>query len=591
MGKPMDVDVDPKPLKRKGSPSGSDDSDDKLVPKVFGSDGKPFVNPGDQTVKESFNAKAIAHSDKSDLPKQKMPHRYNVIDFFMVDAIWHEKIGEDTGVKFRLQKLDLSKKSWWAEKGSPDPTLCSERDFDLTPDSHTCGTCNTTNHRVYRNMEMCLNNECPEFWKVNGVDPPETRELDPNFLAWRQNYDLKKHLDLAPHELIPQIPDITPENHREYRSGDKAKMGIVCSQCGRCLPRIKLNGWRCDFSHMNIVSYYNLENSESRDNDTGCTWSLLCDPDPIRVEGLIDLDSLSRFYANPHSDISGEAITKSSDYTSFAPYKMEMYTIAGVGTVTHFISNTDINQNLNGPNHLFESFQINDLGLRRHRPDKIQDNTASAVTNQFLVNIGLRYQNFTSLHFYETHRDVRLAYARLDWAIRRVVLASRIQYELPNELSIIGYVKNMAMEFHDDGTVGSAIATLSLGERATMTFRMKQEYYYGCRNYNARRELKDKFDGNLLTKKEYDDQRKEVCKKAGTSPVCLTIQLYHGHMTVMNGTDIQKYYEHCVTPDGGLRFAVTARHVPENTVPREDLSKGQIELDVDDFYDGDPLLA
>lgn len=94
-----------------------------------------------------------------------------------------------------------------------------------------------------------------------------------------------------------------------------------------------------------------------------------------------------------------------------------------------------------------------------------------------------------------------------------------------------------------------------------MDFRMKPKYYHGidwkgrltendpvlpgCMNYDIRKALKDKFDEELISEEEYDTERKEILNTTDAAPICLQINLYHGHMVVMNGTDLQKYYEVC----------------------------------------------
>lgn len=282
----------------------------------------------------------------------------------MIVDTWHEKIGEYKGVKVRLQKVDLSKPSWWAAKGAADPILHCDRDFDLVPFTYTCGTCNTSHNRVYRNMDMCLNPTCSDFWKVNGADPPDELEFDPTFLACRVDYDVESCLARAPYQLVPKTLNITPENRRDYQVGDHALDGIVCPQCARCLPRMNIHGWCCDNTDPRF-SFIRLP-SEQRGDKTSCTWSALFDSDPVNIKEVIQpADSLEKFYKNPRALVDMKNVRRPSDYTSLAPYKLQKYEILGAGTVTHLISNKNINGRQSGPDYLFNSFQVNDFGLQR----------------------------------------------------------------------------------------------------------------------------------------------------------------------------------------------------------------------------------
>ena len=53
------------------------------------------------------------------------------------------------------------------------------------------------------------------------------------------------------------------------------------------------------------------------------------------------------------------------------------------------------------------------------------------------------------------------------------------------------------------------------------------------------------------------------------SPELFGTYLAHGDYIVMRGKALQKYYEHAVTPDKDLRFAVTSRHVIPEMVPSD----------------------
>ncbi|KAJ5725529.1 uncharacterized protein N7483_006886 [Penicillium malachiteum] len=206
----------------------------------------------------------------------------------------------------------------------------------------------------------------------------------------------------------------------------------------------------------------------------------------------------------------------------------------------------------------------------------------------------------------ETHPDVRRAYSRLQWATQKVTQDSNFEYKKPNELLLLGFANGMDIGYHDDGekTLGPTIVTLSLGARAAMYIRMKKYYFEGmrsnnepiendpvlegCRDYKARKELKDRYEAGELNRIEYAEERMKILQltKSSTAPTLMKIELHHGHMLVMNGANLRKYYEHMVEPEGGLRFAVTARHILESKVEAADRWMGDCDIPEDMIYDG-----
>ncbi|KAJ3032944.1 hypothetical protein HK097_005026, partial [Rhizophlyctis rosea] len=57
-----------------------------------------------------------------------------------------------------------------------------------------------------------------------------------------------------------------------------------------------------------------------------------------------------------------------------------------------------------------------------------------------------------------------------------------------------------------------------------------------------------------------------IRKKKKPNKVVLSLLLRHGDVVIMHGKEVQRHYEHAVTPQG-LRFAVTARRIRPNPLP------------------------
>lgn len=179
---------------------------------------------------------------------------------------------------------------------------------------------------------------------------------------------------------------------------------------------------------------------------------------------------------------------------------------------------------------------------------------------------------------------------------------------MSQEITIIILSNSDYVQYHDDGedSLGPTIASLSLGAKATMRFRLKDQYFRGkgrfskvpvaddavlpgCDNFEKRQELKEQHDMGQLNDIEYAKQRMELADavKKRESKALITLDLHHGDMVVMHGSLLQKYYEHSVTSEGKLRFALTARHVLDDKVEEEDRAKGQYTPSLDHLYDGE----
>lgn len=129
-----------------------------------------------------------------------------------------------------------------------------------------------------------------------------------------------------------------------------------------------------------------------------------------------------------------------------------------------------------------------------------------------------------------THKSVEQAMA---WIRRRVNMVLEKDPEF-NEILSAAYMEGQKMDFHSDGEkdLGPIVTGLSLGSPATMRFRPVPSKW--------------KADGENGTRK--------------LPPTVITLTLRHGDMVVMDGAEIQEYYQHAVYPFG-FRIAATARHI------------------------------
>ncbi|KAL4820411.1 hypothetical protein BDW67DRAFT_172641 [Aspergillus spinulosporus] len=541
--------------------------------------------------------RSLVNRSKNTSLGKKLPHRYNVMAFFRVICIWTEKINGRTGYKVRFEKLDLSEKSWWAEKGTALPDPASRRFTQA--ESRQCTACLTSSFRVYKEGWMCLNRTCQEFWILAGLEPPGNLTFDDRFLEARTQPDPNMRL------LFDLIPDLlsTIDEHDPLDSSSRVswKSGVVCPLCQKCIPRRFWNGWKCS-------------DSLSGETQGGCPFEKWLNiptvPLPAAADGTNMCRNKRAIVENPRS----RSLPPQIDDRSFAPYKLLTYNLGDSGYIMHFISNEVINGRPRGPNELFEELQKANLGLRRYPLDQAQ--VAGTLTAHFVTNFGAPYKYVVSVDsrgFSEACDPVLRALGRLTWATKSAVRSQSGNTRDPNELLLLGYFEDQKIGYHDDGesSLGPTIATLSLGSPATMAVRMKYKYYHGftkvgkeksalltddpilpqCENYINRQKLKEQLLDGSITEDEYKkawfDSFAEN-KDRDLPPDLIKIKLNHGDMVVMHGEGVQKYYEHGVKLEkrGKLRFALTARHVKKEEIPEEDWPKGDFTLTDDQIYDG-----
>ncbi|KAL3483075.1 2OG-Fe(II) oxygenase superfamily-domain-containing protein [Aspergillus germanicus] len=543
-----------------------------------------------------FNiAVGVVIGKKNKILKRKLPHAFNVMDYFRVAYVWHERIDGFIAVRFRLEKLELEEKSWWAEKGSPAPPRTARRKW-VKPIQHICGACAKTYYRIYMQGWMCLNTSCNQFWKLpDGNDPPVDLDYDPKWLDWRHDPsdEVQPHYSLVP-DCMSVIDNSDPNSTYSRTSW---KNGIVCPNCKQCLSRRFWDGWRCDKS---------------------CGFRRVLNMQTISLRAVIDdyeVAPIRRAIVFDPGPKETALIEPEIDDVYSHPYRRLVFDLPGAGTVTHFVTNREINAKTNGPNDLFIQLQQANLGLRRYPLSQAVVN--GTLNTQFAVNYGMPYGFVVavdSLPFSEACDPILRVMGRLTWATHEATDKQGVTALIPNELLALGYFEDMAINYHDDGedTLGPTIASLSLGAMAHKSLRMKYKYYNGftkgskklahddpvlegCANRDWRLDLKQKLDNNELDWTAYEAEwwRTYKANKSGAAreaPPCIKTQLHHGDLVVMHGDGVQKYYEHQVELEKGggakLRYALTARHVLPAKIEPNQWPKGQFRLTKDQEYKG-----
>ena len=561
----------------------------------------------------------ITGIDNPHMPSQP-PHQYCVLDYFKPTHIWTEKSGNGKIVRYRFEKLNSRKDSWWRPKDIEDPV---ELGTLPAPFSKSCGTCARESLQIYLNGWMCLQPTCGSFWLIfpSGPDSPrgsEPFEPDEASLVYDPRF-LKAHTPWPndDHSYPLTSNDATLSGHAVpgEDTSEAFIRGVVCPLCGRCNSRLNWTGWECP-----------------------CGWKKTPPHTLIPALSIREpLWPLSDAYT-PSRDTHSSLVNV---HVSFAHnYRINRYTLPGIdGFITHMMANQAVVSEPGGPDAMFEELQREDIGLRRRVMESSQLK-GGMYTRNFLVNYGMPYKFIAATDSYAfppRPHPIAATRSRLNWAARYLLSQPPPGSPSPtdsatspsppasqqlthfashpfNEVLALGYFESQRISYHDDGEsgLGPTIGTLSLGAPGTMRVRMKSKHYSGLSSagvyidaaplpgslsYSARlarmpelQQLK-----STLSPAAYKKHLKQVpaalaLKKTHNAKDLLTLKLAHGDMVLMHGAQLQTYYEHAVEHAGKLRFALTCRYIDPGSLTQRETPRYPVGSD-DGGYDSAALGA
>jgi hypothetical protein len=569
-------------------------------------DSTPIVQALRNCMKHYNPVVVITGVDNPHIPSQP-PHQYCVLDYFKPTHIWFEKSGKSKILRYRFEKLNTQKESWWRAKDEQDVV-------DLgalgSPVENTCDCCSETSPQIYLNGWMCLLPNCSAFWNIvddSNIDShklssePDEESLiyDPRFLKQKTPW----LNDNTEYPLSFGIPEVSAYAVTGENTSQAFWSGIVCPDCGKCNSRLGWMGWECS----NPTCTY-------RNQPPHSLIPALTLRDPFWP--LTSNYTLSRDTHAPLVSVS----------VSFAHgYRINQYTIPGLsGSITHMTANRTVVSEPGGPDTMFEELQQTDIGMRR-RPMPNGQLKGESYCRQFMVNYGMPYKFIasTASHSFEgAARPITATRSRLNWAAKFLLVQDsgkpmdEVEREWDdkefNEVLALGYFEAQKINYHDDGEfgLGPTIATLSLGAPGTMRIRMKARHYHGCSSagvyddsaplpgcqmYEQRlglhadlQELKGE-DGKAY-RARLKQIPKELClKSSGNAKDVLRMEVSHGDVVVMHGAGVQKYYEHAVEHAGKLRFALTCRYIEPGSLSEADKPSYTVGRD-EGGYDGSKIV-
>ena len=173
------------------------------------------------------------------------PHEYNVMDHFHVTDVWAEKNHGSVCYKYRLQKVDLMKPSWWIPKDTAQRTELP--DYDFQAPKQTCKFCGHDSKHIFKETWLCLNEHCNHFGKNRRCQEPKTSlTYSDAFIKERKQWPA--HIKPC-YPLKPDLLDGTSDEDGTIAFSRAAWKGMCCPHCGCCSPRRLWDRWVCDSCH------------------------------------------------------------------------------------------------------------------------------------------------------------------------------------------------------------------------------------------------------------------------------------------------------------------------------------------------------
>ncbi|KAA8567603.1 hypothetical protein EYC84_008078 [Monilinia fructicola] len=334
---------------------------------------------------------AIIAGQRNSLSPVKLIHHFNVLDFFHVTDIWCELENGLKAWKVRMEKIDLTKRSWW----SPiDSVAHLSQGYDgVKTVSQTCGVCNFSCKTMYTQGWTCQNPQCSSFYSFDGQVDVNDLQYCEDFLQERTQYT----------GIPPPVVRPEPITDADLVGEDAFGVEERCKQVP--ITKVLSRGLVCDDSPLDLIHK-----------------SVAVSQKPI---GLYDVYELQ---------IPGETTP--------------------AGWIQVFRSNGLINSQPGGPNDLFQGMQKDDYKLRRG-PARHAGLPMEIVTAHFASNWGAPYKFLVAHEansFEDAPVPVMKAMQRMTWAGKQAFSGHDDATFTPfNEVLCLGYFESMHIGYHDDG--------------------------------------------------------------------------------------------------------------------------------------------
>ncbi|KAF8629412.1 hypothetical protein AX15_003465 [Amanita polypyramis BW_CC] len=457
---------------------------------------------------------------------------YAVLGFYTIAHAWAEyqpaqnEQGRVVRYKFAFRWCEGQGEPWWIQATEPSiPPPNSKSPLRRMPvkimeqaitgikppvPSHlylNCYRCCEWSPRVYSQGWACLNPECRFFWFTGNYRRlPDRLDYNPEFLQLTQPFVVNEALVKG---LKPSVPVSSPGNG--IMTSYASTRGWHCNRCGRLSCRYKWEKYECAHCHLSL-------------NVLGQIRS----PNVLR-----SLHVPVPFQDHYYSKVSEVTFVGVSYFDFEGSHRLGLCQTFKLPYERGFIHHIkDVSSDFQPEaNQVFREYQEQALaGMLPFRRWPLRSHKCRGLllTNYFSQNCGAPYQyvggTANTLPWDKAPGAVIDALNLIESRVSKALNRS-VQF---NEVLSAAYMERQRMAFHSDGEpgLGPLVAGLSLGSPALMHFR-------------------------LLAK--YDPIREQ-------RQIALTFVLRHGDILVMDGANVQKYYEHTVVPSN-FRIAATARFI------------------------------
>lgn len=363
----------------------------------------------------------------------------------------------------RLEKIDLSERSWWsnaAHASLPHPTL-EERDFKTKATSEACQSCGQDSVRVFKPHLVCLNAQCSQWFRVNG----EHVETDPNNIVYNDDF-LRERFDrfdenLAPQPLEESYPSLYPPfdqfiakqypNPQGSESSVTAQNlaarneallpGFSCPQCGLANSRIQYHAWYC-------------RNTNCRDAEGNVNPFIYHAPPPMVTPELLEAEQQQQTTTRTKTEKSFDQLFGYQGSVDLVSHTANELNFGNGCRVTIFRPKPD-SLAVEMADRLFRQVQEDAasgaLGLARR---SVSANGGLNLTNHFVENYGERYNlpfALSDIPLDKAPEVVQIALETANGYMWEYFGDKNDDWKF-NEIYIAAYLsKKMGMSFHDDG--------------------------------------------------------------------------------------------------------------------------------------------
>ncbi|TFK54484.1 hypothetical protein OE88DRAFT_1625305 [Heliocybe sulcata] len=460
-----------------------------------------------------------------DLKASNPDYTYVALGNYLITQVWAERSSPKASMdsviryKFAFQWCDEQGEPWWLQNPpkhdsfghsglsigdtGPDTNSGDPLRPDIGTDKlsagitiRSCQCCRRPSPLIYIQGWTCLSPDCPQFWCLADGKTPP-EDLDyEKAFLVLLDLPIANCMDIRP--LLPRNPGV-----EGVTTGQEFTRGFHCPKCGRLSCRAKWEYWEC----FSCGNRYRVEGRIRLPNELWKRMKLGFDQHKVRPGAGGSCDAVvvtvvcTELFRN--------------NQTVFRP---TFILPGGRGRIHHVLGGPLRNKRADDIFRLYQEQAAEGQVSFRRWPIRMVSR-GDLLAQYFSHNGEWPYVGGTNetISFDKAPSAVMQALSLIQDRASHV-LDRRLTF---NEILSAAYMQDQQMAYHgdDEEGLGPIVASLSLGSPALMRFRPKQG-------------------------------KQEV----------ISIILRHGDVIVMEGLEVQQYYEHQVQPVD-FRIAATARMI------------------------------